>query len=60
MEYLIILIILLSINELESKNKFQFIQILIFSDRRLQNRESAVRSRLRKKYYQDELEEKIQ
>lgn len=28
--------------------------------KRLQNRESAVRSRLRKKYYQDELEEKIQ
>jgi len=40
----------------ESKSfEFGFINLL----RRMQNRESAVRSRLRKKYHQDELEVKI-
>ena len=45
-----------SIRKLESK----LIGILKQSIyRRMQNRESAVRSRLRKKYHQDELEVKI-
>jgi hypothetical protein len=51
----------MNIKELESKHNYSNLNsYLIYSDRRMQNRESAVRSRLRKRYYQDELEEKIQ
>jgi hypothetical protein len=45
-----------SIRKLESK-LFGIPKSFIY--RRMQNRESAVRSRLRKKYHQDELEVKI-
>jgi hypothetical protein len=56
-----ILWILMNTKELESKHNYSNLNsYLIYSDRRMQNRESAVRSRLRKRYYQDELEEKIQ
>jgi hypothetical protein len=47
---------LANIKKPESKS-FEFGFINLF--RRMQNRESAVRSRLRKKYHQDELEVKI-
>jgi hypothetical protein len=42
--------------------KRQESKYLIFSNlnRRMQNRESAVRSRMRKKYHQDDLEVRIQ
>jgi hypothetical protein len=45
-----------SIRKLESKLIWIHKQSIY---RRMQNRESAVRSRLRKKYHQDELEVKI-
>ena len=48
----------MNIKKLESK-KFSLIQNSNFLFRRMQNRESAVRSRMRKRYYQDELEGKI-
>ena len=48
--------ILRNIKKQESKGLFEK-STFIF--RRMQNRESAVRSRLRKKYHQDELEIKI-
>lgn len=46
--------ILQNIKELESNKSFD-----ITSNRRMQNRESAVRSRMRKRCYQDELEDRI-
>ncbi len=45
----------LNTRKLESKNLIN----LILSIRRMQNRESAVRSRMRKRYHQDDLEVKI-
>lgn len=46
--------------EYKRARKYENHFLTLGSYRRMQNRESAVRSRLRKKYHQDELEIRIQ